>query len=114
MPDITNEISVLQGLIDRLSASSVEIFNVTATTHDVEYSQEIPDGCKILLFRIKSGSNLNTYRISYEATVEAVPGPSVTFKADEIYYRPNIYLTGSTIYFSCSADSQNVEIEAWY
>lgn len=114
MTVIRNEITVLDELIDRLSASTVVITEVTLTTHDVEYSYAIPDGCKFLLFRIKSGIGTDTFRISYEATVEEVLGSSVTFNANEIYQRQNIYLTDATLYFSCSADAQVAEIEVWY
>jgi hypothetical protein len=87
------------------------IFNVAMTNEDTEYSQQLPEGTKAFLLKLRGqGASLKYAYISGRSGSEFVTIPTGS---------PGKYLDGvflhenRTLYFQSPVASQVAEIEVW-
>jgi len=79
------------------------------TSKDTEYSQELPAGTKMFIFKCRTA---DAVKLSF--TAEASGTTYFTVPANMAYRETNLNLSGSrTLYFQCASDGKVVEIIAW-
>ena len=87
------------------------IFNITLTNADTEYSQLLPSGARELRFRCRTSYDV---RFAFSSGVVAGPtSPYLTLPAGSDYYSDENDLTGKTIYFASSQAGVVIELEVW-
>jgi hypothetical protein len=104
-----NSLSSIDG---KLSASTINEYNVVLTAVDTEYSQALPDNCKGIEFVSRGG-----YPIRYAFTTGKVAGltsPYFTLRSNCSYENPiTLNLSSKTIYFASDNAGDVVELIAW-
>lgn len=91
-----------------------EIFNVTMTNADTEYSQALPKGCKRFYASVFDGESLDNYRLAYVIGKVATPtAPYLKYNCNIEYYEEGLNLDAVTLYFACSAAGKTMQILAW-
>ncbi len=84
-----------------------QVSNVTLTSADTEYSQEILGAQK---FTVQCRTNF-AVRVAYVTAKVATPTePYITIKAGSVYWEDNISLAGRTLYFASSEAGVIIEI----
>lgn len=93
------------------SVEDLDIFNVTMTNANEQYSLVIPDGCKKISVTIRDGVPGASYRVAYVTGKVAGPtAPYLKHKCDTEYYEDGLSLYGKTLYLACSNASQVAQV----
>lgn len=96
------------------SLVSPEIYNVTMTNANEEYSQALPKGCKRFYMSVISGESTDNYRISYVTGKVATPtSPYLKYNCNIEYFEEELNLEEETLYFACSSAGKVMQILAW-
>ncbi|MBS7622809.1 hypothetical protein KEJ39_03935 [Candidatus Bathyarchaeota archaeon] len=92
-------------------STSANIYNVTMTNADTEYSQALPSNCKKFLIHTRDGTS---FRLAFVTGKVATPTePYFTIPASQSYYEDFIEPSSLTLYFACGTAGKTVEIIAW-
>lgn len=87
------------------------IYNLTMTSSDTEYSQELPSKTKAFTIQCQGGYDV---RFAFTTGKVATPtAPYMTLKSGQSYYEQNTNLTSVIIYSACSTPGQVLEIICW-
>ena len=93
------------------SIASVAQYALVLTDANTEYSQVLPSNTAAVQFQCREFFNV---RYSYATGKVASPTePYGTIKAGGIYWKENVKLASSTIYFASAEAGVTIEIEAW-
>jgi hypothetical protein len=94
-----------------LAVENLDIFNVTMTNANEQYSLEIPNGCKTISVTIRDGVSGASYRVAYVTGKVATPtAPYLKFKCDTEYFEDGLFLNGKNLYLACSNASQVAQV----
>ena len=90
-----------------------EIFNVTMTLADTEYSQELPDKCLTFIVHTRDET---AFRLAFDTGYVATPtAPYFTVPVNSRYVEPQVMNERPplTIYFASASAGKVIEILAW-
>lgn len=91
-----------------VSATTPNIYNVTTTLADTEYSQLLPDETKQLLIRARTNATVKfAFTSGNSGTVYTTIPAGASFSIE------GVSLTGITVYFQSNVAGTIVEINAW-
>jgi len=94
-----------------MSGSKVNLYNITMTSADTEYEQEIPGGARRLEFQCQGAFAI---RYAFVTGKVATPtAPYKTLKANGIEMIDGLFLSGIILYLASSEAAQVVELEVW-
>lgn len=100
-------------LYNALVSTTVNIYNVTCTNANTEYSQVLPSNTKKIILSVIDGSDSNNIRLSYVTGKVATPtAPYKKYNQNVEYVVEDILFNG-TIYFASSFAGVVVQIECW-
>lgn len=90
------------------------IYNVTMTSADTEYSQELPAGCKAFAISVQDGVSTDKLRVAFATGKVATPtAPYLKYPGDSEYSEDGLNMTSKTLYFACSAAGKVAQIVTW-
>ena len=88
-----------------------EVFNVTLTVADSQYTQDLPDATKRFTVQCRTA---NDVRFAFVTGKVAGPvAPYETLKSNQSYYEDNLFIEDTTIYLASSIAGVVVEIIIW-
>ena len=88
-----------------------EVFNITLTNANQQYSQALPSSTREFRFRCRTSFAL---RFAFESGKVASPtSPYLTLPVDAEYASDNNDLTGKKLYLASSEAGVVVELELW-
>lgn len=93
-------------------AAVANVYNVTLTSADTEYSQALPNGCTHYEFQARTSVAI---RFAFETGKVATPtAPYATLKAGQAYESFNKWPSSSiTLFFASASAGTVVELIAW-
>ena len=93
------------------ASTKEQVFNITLTSADTEYSQLLPSGTKELRFTCRT---LFDVRYAWETGKVATPtAPYLTLSAGRHMYSDMKDLSGKTLYFASSEAGVVIELSTW-
>lgn len=101
---------LLDGILNALGGTSYAtptIFNVSCASSAVEYSQALPANTKCFVLRARNASRIN---FSYNSGTTLTN--YITISSGAFFEDKNLY-SAQTVYFTCSKNSEVVEIVAY-
>lgn len=100
----------VETLADR--AHNAEVYNLTLTSADTQYSFAVPGSTRRLEFQIRTAASC---RYAFEAGKVAAPtAPYMTLKAEDYYYSGAIdTIIGFTLYLASATAAVVAEILIW-
>lgn len=91
-----------------------DIYNVTMTNADTEYSQILPAQTKKLSLMVIDGDSTKNYRLAFVTGKVATPtAPYLKAPCNFPYSVDNIKIASGTVYFACSEAGKVMSIECW-
>ena len=103
--------ATISGDVNVTRDASPNLYNVTLTVADTEYSQALPAATKILAFQCRTSFDVRFAFVT--GKVAAPTAPYMTLKADMTYFMDTADLASGTLYLASSQAGVVVEIEAW-
>lgn len=105
--------SVNQPMQPLSAARSLQIFNVTMTLADTQYSQALPFGTKKVRITTDAAVTDN-FRVAYVTGKVATPtAPYLKYLGTGEHKIEDIWFEDTTVYFACSTTGKIAQIEAW-
>jgi len=102
---------VLYRLPPRSIGRTPQIFNVTLTNADTEYSQTLPMGTKKFLVKERNG---NPFRLAFESGKVADPiEPYITILSNQVYWEDDVNCVNITLYLAAPIAGRVIEIVCW-
>ena len=100
--------TTLNTSVQRLTAVTPVIYNVTMTVAGTEYSQALPANVK--KFSVKCRTNVPVQLCFVAAGSDTL---FITIPPGQTYWEDNLYRAALTLYFDCETAAQVLEIVAW-
>lgn len=107
LQDVVDQLEILVAAIVYRSTTPV-IYNVTMTSADTEYSQELPAQTKKFTFKCRGEYDV---KLAFESGESGTTYLTVPSKQN--YWDDNIRDASLTLYFQCATAAQVAEIVAW-
>ena len=90
-------------------ATGFNIYNVTCTEADTEYTQALPAGCKGFMIGIKSKLASVVWNLKFASGA----GSLFYFAGNETYSMENVLLASTTLYFQSDIAGEIIQVIAW-
>ena len=99
---------------DGTPSENVNIYNVTMTLANTEYSQVIPNSTKKVIVSVIDGTDGYNYRLAFVTGKVATPtAPYLKYYTHNEKIFDNMQFIGTTLYFACSTAGRILQIEAY-
>jgi hypothetical protein len=105
---------VAVNVVSSSTPGTPNVYNVTCTDADTEYSQVLPADTLKLEVSIRNGAGANNYRVSFVTGKVAAPTePYIQKPSDIAFFQEGFVLAAGTLYIASSNAGDIAEIIAW-